>query len=475
MTAPRIGIDFGSTGIKIIRMTPGADIISTDTLDMPTETSNNQIFHPPEPFLEQVRTIPETLSMEGDWQASITSQRSTFILWDEQTGEAQTPLISWRDRRAEAWVEELSTADFNTIKETTGLRPEAGYPLPKLRWLFNENDVLEKLAGEDRLRYGSLDTWLTWVATGGDTWIMDTTQASRTLLYDPHENEWAPDLLDRFDIPRSMLPDLIETVEEPIPAEKLWKNGEIVGLVGDQPASTIGGQPPPYEKTRVTLGTGGFVASPIEPDSKPSSLTLSFTPTPDSDPPVYQAEGVVLSAGRVVDWWIDVLGINQKRFGEFMSSPWPEDLPMWCPALNGVGAPFWSNRPATIREFSEATTTGELCQGLIVSILMRINDILELLPGSDLGVRLDGGLTRIPNLPQIATKIWDTPVSITVSPHLTCRGAVIASHWTHPYFDVDPWDSLELNAVEPIEGAPVKHWHDRWKESLNEWELRVEQ
>ncbi|MFB6356502.1 MAG: FGGY family carbohydrate kinase, partial [bacterium] len=401
---PRLGIDLGSTDIKAAWMTPLGETRSIETIPMPVNTENSQITHPPDLLLKRIRSIPDRYRFTGDWEAAIASQRSSFILWEAETGKPVMDVISWRDRRGEQWIDELSENQFDTIRSITGLRPEAGYSLSKLAWILERKDGLREQAENNEIRYGSLDSWLVWHATSGEEWFMEPTQASRTLLFDPRENNWSDELLKEFDIPRNLLPPIQNEVDSPIPAEEVWPNGHIVGLIGDQPAATIGGQPPSYSKTRVTLGTGGFVASPCERDQCPPGLTLTFTPSPNER--IYQSEGVVLSAGRAIDWFKKVIGINLQTIEAWASAPWPEELPLWCPALNGVGAPFWSNRAASLREFSEETSARELAQGLVVSILFRIQDILDELPIDDVRIILDGGLTRMQALPDIAASIW---------------------------------------------------------------------
>lgn len=468
----RVGIDLGSTDIKVASVTPQFEMETVESLPLPTEREGDRVIHHPDDVLDQLRKIPELVSRDEEWEAAITSQRSTFILWDNQTGEPQTPLISWRDRRAENWVEQLSDDQFKRIQQVTGLRPEAGYPLPKLMHCFETDPSLRQLADKDRLSYGSLDSWLVWTASGGDVHVMDETQASRTLFYDPVAGTWSDTIVDEYDIPRSILPDLISHVETPIPADELWTNAHIVALVGDQPASTIGGQRPPYEHTRVTLGTGGFVASPCEPSTVPESLTLSFTPTPPGSNRVFQAEGVVLSAGRAVDWARDILDLSRDDVNQFMEPPWPEDIPMWCPALNGVGAPFWSNRPGAIRGFNEDHSRREITLGLIVSILFRINDILEQLPDRPDTITLDGGLSRVTRLPELAVSLWNSDIERAKTPHLTCRGALVVSEWSQPYFEVDPWESVRSVEVTPAQDVPTGPWTNRWHQSLEEWGLQ---
>lgn len=109
--------------------------------------------------------------------------------------------------------------------------------------------------------------------------------------------------------------------------------------------------------------------------------------------------------------------------------------------------------------------------GLIVSILFRINDILEQLPSRPDTITLDGGLSRVSRLPELAGAIWDTELERAETPHLTCRGGLVASEWTHPYFEVDPWESVSSADVTPTEHVPVDPWTGQWQESLDEWGL----
>jgi glycerol kinase len=470
MTEPRLGIDFGTTQIKATRMKRNGETISIETIPTPTETNGQRTIHSPDLLLKRVRQIPERFGLSGRWKAAIASQRSTFILWDTKTGKRLTPLVSWRDRRGAEWIDGLSTEQRETIRDVTGLRPEAGYPLSKLKWFFESNDKFHSLAEENRLSYGSLDTWLLWVATSGNLYTMVPTQAARTLLFNPVKNEWSDRLLQEFNIPRSIFPDVADSLPDRVRADNLWENSEIISLVGDQPAASIGGQPPPYSQTRVTLGSAAFVSEPCEPEECPERLTVGFTPTPTDR--IFTAEGVVLSAGRAIDWLVKILGINHSTFQDWLKPPWSEDIPMWCPSLNGIGAPHWENRKATLDFLTEDVSTREICLGLVVSILQRVRDILEYLPESrHRRILIDGGVTSLRNLPTLASSVWELPTAQTLTPHLTCRGALVVSHWRDSYFTGDPWEPLNVEVAVPDSKTPVDTWNHRWNEALRKWGL----
>lgn len=472
MSRPRVGIDLGSTELKFMRMNPYAEILSIESIPLPIETEGHRVIHDPEVLWNRVKQVPGRLRLDEPWDAAIASQRSTFLLWDRDSGQTLTPILSWRDRRGADWIDRLSEDQFERIREITGLRPEPGYPLSKLIWWFEEEPSLRERAQKGTLAYGSLDTWLVWKATGGDHYRMDPTQASRTLLFDVKQQQWSDELLTEFDLPESLFPPVKEHPDQPIKTPELWDQGRVVHLIGDQPASTIGGQRPPYDFTRVTLGTGGFVASRCEPERVPDSLTVTFTPSPDG--PVYQAEGVVLSAGRALDWLHKVYGLDRRQLDDFIRPPWPDDIPLFCPALNGVGAPFWSNRDAVMQGFTEDTSAKQMFTGLMVSVLFRIRDILEQIPRDDLRVVLDGGLTYQPYVASLAAALWDVPVSQALTPHLTPRGALVASHWSHSFFETDPWDTVDLEVTLPERDIPAERWWDRWQDYLVDWGLSAE-
>lgn len=472
MEPVRIAVDLGSTSIKAIHYSRKGDLQNTASLPFPVDKKKGQITHNPDRVLEQIQLVPNKLEINDSFEVALTAQRSSFILWERESGKAVTPLISWRDRRGESWIGDLTHNQFLSIQEITGLRPEAGYPLSKLCMILNRHEQLYRKATRGKLLYGSIDTWLLWHLSDGQHWSIDPTQASRTLLYDIHNREWSKELLDEFSISEAMLPPIQSQLTPPVKAKKIWPGASIIHTIGDQPASTLGGQPPPFDETRVTLGTGGFVASPCQPKHRPDGLNLSFTPTLDPEEQIIQAEGVVLSAGRAVDWLQSLLKIEWERISNWLTAPIPEDLPLWCPALNGVGAPFWSNRPAELTGFSEQTGEKELMTGMIVSVLLRIRDILEKLPRPKNTIRLDGGLSNINQLPELACALWESPVKRTVTPHLTARGALLASHGVDSYLDVDPWAPLETTPVKPIENIPVPTLHNRWKKALADWKLR---
>ncbi len=470
MSLPRLGIDFGASEIKVAWISPSARSESIETIPLPIRSRGRRVEHPPQITLQRIRSIPDRFRFKGRWEAAIASQRSTFILWDRSTGNYLTPLISWRDRRGEPWLRELSEQQRKQLRSVTRLRPEAGYPLSKIRWFLKNDERVREKARAGELCYGSLDTWLSWVASDGEFYRMDHAQAHETLLFDPEANDWSKTLLREHDVPEHIFPDVVERFEEPIPSEALWPNSRILTLIGDQPAATIGGQSPPYNKTRISLGSAGYVASPRDPEDCPNGLSVTFTPHDGTR--VYQALGMVLTAGRTVEWLIKVLGITRDTFRSWIRPPWPEQLPLWCPAMNGVGAPFWSDRPASMTDFREDTSAKQMGLGLMVSILYRVRDVLvQFDDWRDLRLLVNGSLTRVDYVNPLAAAIWDLPTAKTLTPHLTARGALIASHWRYPYLQSDPWSSLNIEVVLPQDNAPVDVWTASWERRLEDWNL----
>lgn len=458
----RLGVDFGTTNLKAGVMDSTGQITAQNTEPMPVQENQAGIQHDPDAVLDALDRLIDPLDLPSSYKLAVTGQRSTFILWTDDGPE--TPLISWRDTRAADYVRDMPEIERELIREKTGLLPAAGYPFANLLKLFDERPELY----DKNLYFGSLDCWFVHRATGGRVHAMSPTQAGRTLLFEPETQQWSADILNRFDLPITMMPEIKQAFEPPCEFDQHWPGAQLVFWNGDQSSATIGGQPPPYSKTRVTLGTGGFLATP-KPDNETlqSGVNMTFAPSPDG--PVLQAEGAIPSAGRSFDWLADVL--NRTDPQPFCDGVSDEAGPLWYPALSEDGTPFWSGRSPALRNFDEHTTSSDLLRGMLMSILLRVRDILCVFPDNpDNEIIMDGGLSEQPNLPEVAAHLWDRPVTVLNEPDRTLHGVLYGSDWGHSFLDVNPYEQLTTRAVEPLD-FNRRSWIEHWDESLEDWGL----
>ena len=279
----------------------------------------------------------------------ITNQRETTLIWDRNTGQQIYNAIVWQDRRTSDYCSSLKERGLEPeITEKTGLLLDPYFSATKIRWILqNVEGALEKAkAGE--LLFGTVDTYLIWKLTGGREHVTDITNASRTLLFNLVEEKWDQDLLDLFEIPRSMLPEVRECASEFGTTEEQHFGVELPvrGVAGDQQAATIGQACFSPGMLKATYGTGCFALLNTGDTLVPSKNRLLTTIAYKIDGKTnYALEGSIFIAGAVVQWLRDGLQIISDA-GEtqaLATEADPQQDIILVPAFTGLGAPYWDS------------------------------------------------------------------------------------------------------------------------------------
>ena len=265
-----MAIDQGTTSSRAIIFDKEGKILATDQQEF------EQIFphdgwveHNPsaiwETTLQTCRGALEKAGAAADDVISvgITNQRETTIVWDKQTGEPVYNAIVWQDRRTAARCMELKTREglVERLAEKTGLLLDPYFSASKIEWILDNVEGARTRAEAGELLFGTVDTFLLWKLTGGKQHATDATNASRTLLFNIHSNEWDADLLELFNVPSSMLPDVRDCVADygKTEASLLGAEIQIGGIAGDQQAALIGQACFAPGMAKSTYGTGCFM------------------------------------------------------------------------------------------------------------------------------------------------------------------------------------------------------------------------
>ncbi len=351
----------------------------------------------------------------------ITNQRETTIVWDRETGKPIYNAIVWQCRRTADMIDEMIDAGLSDyVKETTGLIPDAYFSASKIAWILDNVEGARDRAKRGELAFGTVDTWLIWNLTGGASHKTDYTNASRTMLFDIHKLQWDRKILDYFDIPESMLPEVTssssdfgETLEM-IFGRKM----PITGVAGDQQAALFGQCG--FEKGDVknTYGTGCFLLMNTGKEAVASEHGLLTTIGASIDGEVdYVLEGSVFIGGAVVQWLRDGLKMVESASETQKIAEEAGDTQgvYLVPSFAGMGAPYWNmDARGTIVGITRGFEKRHFVRAALESIAYQVNDVIKAMQ-DDVGVRLrllrvDGGASANEFLMQFEADILGTSV-----------------------------------------------------------------
>jgi glycerol kinase len=334
----------------------------------------------------------------------ITNQRETTIVWNRETGLPVYNAIVWQDRRTSAYCDHLKNEGLTEkIRSKTGLIIDSYFSASKINWILNNVEGAKEQAAAGKLAFGTVDSWLVWKFTRGTVHVTDVTNASRTMLYNIITQEWDEELLQIFDIPKSMLPEVKQSSEvygetaTTIFASKI----PIAGIAGDQQAALFGQMCIDKAMVKNTYGTGCFMLMNIGDHFIESKNNLLTTIAWKINGKIqYAFEGSIFIGGAVVQWLRDGLGIIKTSAEVELLAHSVEDTAgvYFVPAFAGLGAPYWDpDARGTIVGLTRGTTAGHIARAAIEAIAYQTVDVLEAME-ADAGLkikelRVDGGAT----------------------------------------------------------------------------------
>ena len=379
----------------------------------------------------------------------ITNQRETTIVWDAETGEPVYNAIVWQDRRTSEFCDKLKKdGHTDLIRNKTGLIIDAYFSATKILWILENVPGARRKAEEGRLRFGTVDTWLIWMLTRGEVHVTDVSNASRTMLFNIHTLEWDKELLQLFDIPESMMPQVKSSSEVYgyTKATLFAHEVPIAGIAGDQQAALFGQMCTEPGSVKNTYGTGCFML--MNSGEKPimsSNNLLTTIAWKIGDKVNYALEGSIFVAGSVVQWLRDGLGIirSSSEIEALARSVEDNGGVYFVPALTGLGAPHWDQyAKGCIYGISRGTTAAHIARAAVEGIAFQTMDIVNAMQ-KDAGVTLkelkvDGGASRDNLLMQFQADILGTSVIRPVVTETTALGAAYLAGLAVGY-----WDGIE--------------------------------
>jgi len=364
----------------------------------------------------------------------ITNQRETTILWDRKTGQPIYNAIVWQDRRTADLCERLRARGLEPqIAERTGLLLDPYFSATKIAWLLEHVDGARTKAEAGELAFGTIDCFLVWRLTAGRSHVTDATNASRTMLFDIHTQEWDDGLLETFDIPRSLLPDVLDNTAEFGETESALFGGPIPirGMAGDQQAAAIGQACLSPGMIKSTYGTGCFtLLNTGETPVRSQHKLLTTTAYRFGGIAHYALEGSIFIAGAAVQWLRDGLGIIQdaSETEALASAADPESSVYLVPAFTGLGAPYWDSAArASIQGLTRNAGRAEIARATLEAIGFQTRDLFEAMAADGAvqptTLRVDGGLTRNGWAMQFLADSLSIPVERPIITETTALGA----------------------------------------------------
>ena len=364
----------------------------------------------------------------------ITNQRETTVVWDRATGEPVYNAIVWQCRRTSAYCDELKARGYaEAIRRKTGLVVDAYFSGPKIRWILDNVPGARRRAEAGELLFGTVETWLIWLLTGGRVHVTDYSNASRTMLFNINTLDWDEELLDLMDIPRSMLPT-------PVPSSQVYGETDpgffgrsipIAGAAGDQQAALFGQACFTPGQAKNTYGTGCFLL--MNTGDKPvfsSSGLVTTVAWGLGNRVSYALEGSIFVAGAAIQWLRDEMRlINSAADSEYHAGKVADTAGCYVvPAFTGLGAPYWDQYArGAIVGLTRGVNKNHIIRATLESIAYQVSDVLEAMR-ADSGIALtslkvDGGASSNNVLMQLQADILQVTVHRPVCVETTALGA----------------------------------------------------
>ena len=361
----------------------------------------------------------------------ITNQRETTVVWDRKTGLPIYNAIVWQDRRTSEYCQKLiNNNESEIIKSKTGLVIDAYFSATKVKWILDNVEGAREKANNGELAFGTIDSWLVWNLTGGKLHITDVSNASRTMIFNIHTLSWDEGLLSLFDIPKSMLPDVVPSSDVFGIATINGIEVPIAGIAGDQQAALFGQMCIHEGEVKNTYGTGCFMLMNTGEKAITSTNNLLTTIAWQiNNKTFYALEGSVFIGGAVVQWLRDELKMIEDSNEIERIALMCEDNGgvVFVPAFTGLGAPYWNQDVrGNIFGLTRGSNRSHIARAALESIAFQTYDVLNSMK-KDSGLKIpslkvDGGATKNNLLMQFQSDVLDTKISIPENTETTAMG-----------------------------------------------------
>ena len=480
-----IAIDAGTTGVRARAVfTDGRPSISCyqefpQYFPQPgwVEHDANEIWSAVHATLTDViKKIDQPIAAIG-----ITNQRETIVAWDKQTGKPFGKAIVWQDRRTAQRCQELEPA-LPLVRATTGLVLDPYFSASKIEWMITHGN----LPVDDRLAFGTIDSWIIWNLTNGSAFVTDATNASRTMLFDIQNMCWSKELCELFKVPMNALPTVVPSSGRcALTAEHagIPKGIPISGIAGDQQAALFGQACFDVGTSKNTYGTGSFVLMNVGNTCPQPADGMLTTVAWDlgTGSPTYALEGAIFVTGSAIQWLRDGLQIIQHahEVGPLAQSVNDSGGVVVVPAFTGLGSPWWDpNARGTIIGITRGTTRAHIARAVVESITFQTRDVVDAMASAAAvtvrDMRVDGGAAVMDFMLQMQADLLGVDVLRPTELETTAMGAAFLAGlaegiWPSLNDVAAAWHLERTFRPDPKGGESVRYqqWRRAVERSLN--------
>ncbi|PXV89031.1 glycerol kinase [Lachnotalea glycerini] len=411
----------------------------------------------------------------------ITNQRETTVVWDKKTGVPIYNAIVWQSRQTVEICDELREKGFEEIiHKKTGLLIDPYFSGTKVKWILNHVEGARQRAQEGELLFGTIDSWLVWKLSGEKSHVTDYSNASRTLLFNIYELKWDEELLDIFDIPRAMLPEVKPSsyiYGNTAPYHFFGQTIPIAGIAGDQQAALFGQACFEPGMVKNTYGTGCFMLMNTGEKAIQSKHGLLTTIAWGFEDKVeYALEGSIFVAGSAIQWLRDGLELlhSASESEEIAGQVKDSDGVYVVPAFVGLGAPYWDDKArGAVFGLTRGTTKAHLVRATLDSLAYQTKDIIIAMSKDsqiDLKkLKVDGGAVKNSILMQFQSDILDVSVERPVVNETTALGAAFLAGLAVGFWS----DKKEVTQHYKIDQVFLPSMEEKTREKLYKGWLNV--
>ena len=455
-------IDQGTTSSRSIIFDQNANIQDVAQEEYPLLFPNDGwVEIEPKYIIDSVKNTLNKLDLSDIEYAGITNQRETTIVWDRETHEPIYNAIVWQDRRTSQYCESINTQENNQlVKEKTGLLIDSYFSATKIKWILDNVEGARKKANEGKLCFGTVDTFLMYKLSKGNIHKTDITNASRTMLFNINSLEWDEELLELFEIPKAILPEVIHSDKNFGQLTEI--NNVIVNAVlGDQQAALFGQGCLNQGELKSTYGTGCFLMVNVGKEAVLSNdgllTTIGYSL---NDEVSYAIEGSIYASGTTVQWLRDNLEFfpTSERSEEFLHKNGDAKNVHFIPAFTGLGAPYWnSDIRASYHGITRDTKKADLINAAFNSITYQTKDIVDCLANADIDItslNIDGGMIANKTFSQQISNLLNKEVSVPDNKEATARGVAVLAGVSAGIYDINLVSNQNRTVLKP---DPIAH------------------
>ena len=483
-----LSIDQGTTSSRAALISQDGNIICQKNIEFKQYfPGNGWVEHNPNDILKstidcikyvinQSKVSPQEIITAG-----ITNQRETIVAWDKKSGNPIYNAIVWQDRRTEDICENLRERNLqDMIQQKTGLIIDPYFSASKIKWILENVEQAKSLLASNDLLVGTIDTWLIWKLTKEQRHFTDVTNASRTMIFNIINDCWDDELLNIFDIPKEILPEIKNSMDDfgVISSNFFGSEIPICGVAGDQQAAAFGQLCNKKGMIKSTYGTGCFMLMNTGSEIYQSqNKLLSTTAFKVQDKKLYALEGSIFNAGTTVQWMRDELSFFEKSEDiEDLASLSKNDI-IFIPAFTGLGAPYWrSDIRGSIHGITRDTSKSDLAMAALKSVCFQSKDLYlslqkDIRNNSDISViRVDGGMSRNNLMMQYLSDLLQTKVERPTIQETTVMGAAyLAGLQNGIYKSIEELGDLwktERVFVPSNKNEKANEDYERWTETI---------